>query len=54
MANVTILVTDNGDGTATVTSAATAPAQTVTTKSLTQLKDVMKGRVGTAIPGLLT
>ena len=37
MSNITIVFTDNGDGTTTVTSAAGAPNQTVTTKSVTQV-----------------
>jgi hydroxymethylpyrimidine/phosphomethylpyrimidine kinase len=48
MASITVVFTDNGDGTATVTSAGVA-AQTVTTKSLYQALDVAKGWVQQSI-----
>jgi hypothetical protein len=45
VASITITFTDNGDGSATVTSAF-APAQTVTSDALTKLIDVARGWVG--------
>ena len=44
MATISVVFTDNGDGTATVTSSA-VPAQTVTADSLGKLMTVARGLV---------
>jgi len=43
MATVTISVVSNADGSMTATSSATAPAQTVTSLSLTEIQTVIRG-----------
>jgi hydroxymethylpyrimidine/phosphomethylpyrimidine kinase len=52
MASITLVFTDNGDGTATVTSSSVA-AQTATGDSLQKLIAVARGWVGNAIPLLV-
>ena len=53
MSNITIVFTDNGDGSTTVTSTAGAPNQTVTTKSVTQATNIALGWIRNAMPLLL-
>ena len=53
MSNITIVFTDNGDGSVTATSTAGAPFQTVTTKSVTQVTNVALGWIRNAMPTLL-
>ena len=48
MASITIVFTDNGDGTVTLTSSA-VPAQTVTADSLQKLFTVARGWVGNSV-----
>jgi hypothetical protein len=52
MASITVVFTDNSDGTATVTSTF-ATAQTVTSDSVGKLLDVAKGWVQQSIPLLV-
>ena len=51
MATVTLTVISNSDGTMTATTAS-APAQTLTTPSLTELQNVLKGWVQQAFGGI--
>jgi hypothetical protein len=51
MATVTLVVTSNTDGTLTATTAS-APAQTITTPSLTELQCVLIGWVKQACGGI--
>ena len=48
MSSITLVFTDNGDGTATVTSSA-VPAQTVTSDSLGKLMFVARQWVGNSV-----
>jgi hypothetical protein len=52
MASITIVFTDNSDGTATVTSSSVT-AQTVTADSMGKLIAVARGWIGNAIPLLV-
>jgi hypothetical protein len=55
MASITITYTDNGDGTATVSTTAGggSAGETFTTKSLAALMDVSRGWVQQSIPTLV-
>jgi hypothetical protein len=52
MASLAITFTDNGDGTATISTASGggSAGQTVTTQSLGRLMNIAKGWVGQSIP----
>jgi hypothetical protein len=55
MASITIVFTDNGDGTATITTAGAtgSAAQSYKTDALTALMNVAKGWVLASIPSLV-
>jgi hypothetical protein len=52
MATVTLVVTSNSDGSMTATSSATAPAQTVTSLSLTEIQTVIRGWIQQGLGGI--
>ena len=52
MATVTLVVTSNSDGSMTATSSATAPAQTVTSLSLTEIQTVIWGWIQQGLGGI--
>jgi hypothetical protein len=52
MASITIVFSDNGDGSVTITSAS-VPFQVPTTKSVTQASDIAMGWIKQSIPALL-
>jgi hypothetical protein len=51
MATVTLVVTSNTDGSMTATTAA-APAQTVTSVSLTEIQTVIRGWIQQGLGGI--
>ena len=55
MATISITYTDNNDGTVSATTAAGGgtAGEKITTKSLTEVRNVTKGWVDQSIPGLL-
>jgi len=52
MASVTLVVTSNSDGSMAATSSATAPAQTVTSLSLTEIQTVIRGWIQQGLGGI--
>ena len=53
MSSITIVFTDNSDGTVSATSTAGAPFTKVTTQSASHVTDVAMGWIKQAIPALL-